>query len=108
MTRTKSGALVAAVLLAAIGPAVAQGSGDAMQNTRLAEACGIEMSLSEAGCRCLADRAMSNLTDLQRDYLLATVIAPGTAQRMRDKISQDDMQTLAKFLASAEQECAAE
>jgi hypothetical protein len=108
MTRKRTSAVGGAMMLAVAGPAVAQGSPDTMQNTRLAEACGIEMRLSEAGCRCVADRAMGNLTDLQRDYLLATVIAPGAAHRMRAKISHDDMQTLARFLASAEQECAAE
>ncbi len=108
MSKIKSGSLLAAVLWSASGPAAAQDAGDTMQKTRLAEACGIELSLSEAGCRCLADSAIIDLNDLQRDYLLATVIAPRAAERMREKVSQEDIQVLARFLAAAEQECSAE
>jgi hypothetical protein len=107
MCTTRTSFQVAAVLLFVCGPALAQESGQTQASIRIAEACGIEMKLSVAGCRCLADRAAVNLTDLQREYLLATAIAPGAAARMRDEISQDDIHTLAKFLASAEEECSA-
>lgn len=108
MSKSKSSSLVAAALLASSGPAASQDAGDSMQKARLAEACGIELSLSVAGCRCLTDRAMVDLNDLQRDYLLATAIAPSAADRMRDRVSQDDVRVLAKFLVTAEQECSAE
>ncbi|MDQ3559474.1 MAG: hypothetical protein M3453_09880 [Pseudomonadota bacterium] len=102
------GSLLQAILLAASGPAFAQGADEAIQRTRLAEACGIELKLSEAGCRCLADRAVADLNNLQRDYLLATAVAPRAAERMRASISQQDIHVLATFLAAAEQECSAQ
>ena len=108
MDKRPSSLSVAAILLAALGPAAAQGTDDAIQRTRLAEACGIELKLSEAGCRCLAESAIVDLNDLQREYLLATAVAPRAAERMRAKVSQDDIQVLARFLAAAQQECSAE
>ena len=108
MSRTNIVFLVAAILLAASGPAPAQPTDDAIQRTRLAEACGIQLKLSVAGCRCLADRAVADLSDLQRDYLLATAVAPRAAERIRASISQQDIQVLARFLAAAAQECSAE
>ena len=88
-------------------PAVSQGLDDASQRARLAQACGNELSISEAGCVCLAGRAMDELSELQRDYLLATAIAPSAAERMRKDVSQDDIRVLATFLATAERECEA-
>jgi hypothetical protein len=99
--------LVAAVLLAASSPAAAQQADDTAQKTRLAQACAIEMNLSEAGCRCLSDRAMTDLNELQRDYLLASAIAPRAADRIGRSISQVDIQVLARFLVTAGQECSA-
>lgn len=108
MGKRKISFLGAAILLAVSGPAIAQGAGEAAQKTRLAEACGIELSLSGAGCRCLAERAIIDLNDFQRDYLLATAIAPRAAERMRERVSQADILVLAKFLAATEQACSAE
>ena len=108
MSTTNIVFLVAAILLAASGPAGAQRPDDAIQRTRLAEACGIELKLSAAGCRCLADRAVADLSHLQRDYLLATAVAPRAADRLRASISQQDIQVLARFLSTAQQECSGE
>jgi hypothetical protein len=103
----RTSSLFATVVLCVCGSALAQESSQTQLTVRLAEACGKEVKMSLAGCRCLADRAAVDLTDLQREYLLATANAPSAAARMRDKISGDDIQTLAKFLASAEEECSA-
>ena len=98
-------AAAVSALLAVGGSSAAQTIEQAREKARLTEACGVELKLSDAGCSCLGDRAMSDLTDIQREYLLATAIAPSAAGRMRDKVSPDDIQVLAKFLATAEQEC---
>jgi len=105
---TRTSCLLATMLLLTTGSALGQDSGETVQTTRIAEACVVEMRLSAAGCRCLSDRALTDLSDLQREYLLATAISPSAAERMRAQVSQDDIQILAKFLASAGQECSAE
>ncbi len=105
MRMRKSSFLVAAMLLATPQISVAQDGDDATPRIRLAQACGIELNLSEAGCRCLAERAMTDLNNLQRDYLLATAIAPRAADSIGRSISPDDIQVLARFLVAAEQEC---
>jgi hypothetical protein len=96
------------MLLLTIGSALGQESRETMQKTRIAEACRVEMKLSVAGCNCLADRALADLNDVQREYLLATAISPSAAERMREQVSQDDIQILARFLGSAGQECSAD
>ena len=105
---TRTGCVLGTMLLISTGSAFGQDSVKTVQTTRIAEACGVEMKLSAAGCRCLADRALTDLSDLQREYLLATAISPSAAERMRGQVSQDDIQILAKFLASAGQECSAD
>jgi hypothetical protein len=108
MSKLRSTFILAAALLAVVQPAMAQRVDDAVQKARLAEACGIETKLSPAGCRCLADRAVFDLSDPQRDYLLASAIAPRAAERLRAGISQQDIEVLAKFLSTAQQACSAE
>ena len=105
MSIVKLGPLAAAALLAASHSAAAQSLEQSMQKAHLAQACGMELKLSDAGCRCLTDRAMADLNDFQREYLIATAIAPSAAGRMRNKVSQEDIQILAKFLATAEKDC---
>ena len=97
--------LLLALVWAPSNPAVAQTMEASIQKARIAEACGVELKLSEAGCGCVSDRAMSDLSDVQREYLLATAVAPSAAARMRGRVSNDDIQVLAKFLATAAQEC---
>jgi hypothetical protein len=103
-----AGFFLAAAILAVSAPPPAQAVEESMQRIRLAEACGKEMTLSAAGCQCLTDRAIAELNDVQRDYLLATSVAPSAAERMRDQVSQADIQILGKFLAAAAQECSGE
>jgi len=101
--------LVAATLLTFAGSmASAQDLDKTRETARIVEACGIELKLSAAGCRCLADAAIKDLSDFQREYLVATTIAPSAAERMRASVSQDDMQILARFLASTAQKCSVE
>ena len=99
--------LAAALLLSAAAPAAAQVPDPLMQQkANLAEACGTQLTLSPAACVCLAERAMGDLTALQRDYLLASAVAPRAAERIGMDITQADIQTLARFLDTTAEACA--
>jgi len=99
--------LAGALLLSAAAPAAAQLPDPlAQQKANLTEACGTQLTLSPAACACLAERAMGELTALQRDYLLASAVAPRAADRIGRDITRADIQTLARFLDTTSVACA--
>ncbi len=52
------------------------------QQAMIAGICQTQLAIGEAGCRCLAERAMGELSDPQREYLIMTVVQPPVAERL--------------------------
>ena len=91
-------------------PALAQDAGfgsPERQQNMIAGICQTQLTIGEAGCFCLAERAMAELSDPQRDYLILTVVQPPAAERSPMARSQDDLRVIAGFIETARQECAA-
>ena len=72
--------------------------------------CGVQMKgMTPAACTCLAEKALTALSDPQRDYLIASVVAPPVSDRMlKDgRVGQEDQKTLFAFLNTTSTECTA-
>jgi hypothetical protein len=107
-----------ALMLACCLPAFAQGDGapppmfakpgEADQVGLVAGLCGVQMKdMSPAACRCLADQSMTRLSDVQRDYLIATAVSPPVADRMVEDgtVGGTDQQFIFTFLNDAMRQC---
>ncbi|MCM2502421.1 hypothetical protein NDN16_01900 [Aureimonas altamirensis] len=111
--------LCAGVLGLASGPAGAQGSGapppqmfptpgEGDQVGLIAGLCGVQMKdMSPQACRCLAERSQTQLSDPQRDYLVATAVSPPVADRMLSdgRVSQPDQAAIFAFLNDTMRTC---
>ena len=95
----------AAALSGAAAAETSFGSPD-QQRAMIAGICQTQLTIGEAGCRCLAERSIGELSNPQREYLIMTVIQPPAAQRMPMARSQADLQTIAAFIDSARTACA--
>ncbi|HEY9057074.1 MAG TPA: hypothetical protein VIN77_07980 [Aurantimonas sp.] len=74
----------------------------------IAGLCGVQMKeMTPAACKCLASEAMSELSDPQRDYLIASVVAPPVADRMlKDRrVGAADQKTIFAFLNTTSDAC---
>lgn len=83
-------------------------SGD-NQIEMIAGLCGVQIkAMTPAACTCLATEAMSELSDPQRDYLIASVVAPPVADRMlKDRrVGDADQTTIFAFLNETADACA--
>ena len=72
--------------------------------------CGVQMKdMTKANCTCLAESAMEALSDPQRDYLIASVVAPPVADRMlKDgRVGESDQVTIFTFLNTQSEQCQA-
>lgn len=70
--------------------------------------CGVQMKdMKPASCHCLAEQSLTNLTDPQRDYLIATVVSPPVADRMLadGRVGQPDQQVIATFIDKTTDAC---
>jgi hypothetical protein len=93
---------------ASTGSAAAEnqfGSPD-QQRTMIAGICQTQLAIGEAGCWCLAQRSIDELSDPQREYLIMTVVQPPAAERMAMARSQDDLKVIAAFIENARTACA--
>jgi hypothetical protein len=75
----------------------------------IAGLCGVQMkSMSPLACRCLADRAMADLSAPQRDYLIATAVSPPAADRMLadGRVGRGDQEIIFTFLNATSDACA--
>jgi hypothetical protein len=97
--------LSAAALTASAAAETQFGSPD-QQRTIIAGICQTQLTIGEAGCHCLAERSIGELSDPQREYLIMTVIQPPAAQRMAMARSQADLEVIAAFIESARTTCA--
>lgn len=83
-------------------------SGD-NQIEMIAGLCGVQMKeMTPAACTCLATQAMTALSDPQRDYLIASVVAPPVADRMlKDRrVGESDQKIIFTFLNTTSDACA--
>ena len=96
--------LLSAVPVSAVENAF--GSPERQQNM-IAGICQTQLTIGEAGCLCLAERAIVGLNDAQRDYLILTVVQPPAAEQSPMARSQSDLRAIATFIDTARQECAA-
>ena len=90
-------------------PAHAPAQSDAKvdQQNLIAGICGSQVPLNAEGCACFAERAMTELDEPQRAYLILTVIQPPAAERHEMARSQPDLKTIALFIEGALKACAA-
>jgi hypothetical protein len=77
------------------------------QQNIIAGICGTQIPLNPQGCTCFAERAMTELDDPQRAYLILTVIQPPAAERLEIAHSLEDLRTIALFIDAAQKSCAA-
>ncbi|WP_102960702.1 hypothetical protein [Mangrovicella endophytica] len=71
--------------------------------------CGVQMkAMSKEACTCLAEQALDKLSDPQRDYLIASAVAPPVADRMlKDgRVGKPDQVLIFGFLDTTSSACA--
>ncbi|TFF18205.1 hypothetical protein E3C22_21855 [Jiella endophytica] len=81
------------------------------QVAMITDLCGIQIrGMSHGACSCLADKAMDELSPSQRDYLIASVVAPPTADQLLKKgtVTKDDQMTIITFLNATSDACRAD
>ena len=64
--------------------------------------------MTPMACKCLAEQTLTGLSDPQRDYMIATVVAPPVADRMLadHRVAQVDQQAIFAFLNKTADACA--
>ena len=71
------------------------------------ERCGIQLQLGDAGCDCIADRAMAELNETQREFLIAAVKDDAAGrQRGYAEMSGPELMEVTNFLTQAPTDCA--
>ncbi|MBP0618248.1 hypothetical protein [Jiella mangrovi] len=74
----------------------------------ITDLCGIQIrNMTPAACSCLADQAVEKLTPAQRDYLIASVVAPPTADQLVKKgtVTKEDQKVIFTFVDSTSETC---
>ena len=95
----------------AAGPVLAQeqhpfGTEEDQQNL-IAGICSTQLDIGPAGCVCLAGRAMVELDEGQRGYLILSAIQPPAAERLPIARDQAQLALIFQFLERASGECRA-
>jgi len=98
--------VVSAAALTATAAAETQFGSPDEQRAIIAGICQTQLTIGEAGCLCLAQRSIGELSDPQREYLIMTVLQPPVAERMAMARSQADLQVIGAFIESARTACA--
>lgn len=78
------------------------------QTAIITDLCGIQIrDMTPAACSCLAGQAMEQLSSPQRDYLIASVVAPPTADQLlrRGTVTIEDQRTIFAFLDATSNAC---
>jgi hypothetical protein len=99
--------ILSAVALTGSAAAETQFGSPDQQRVLIAGICQTQLTIGEAGCLCLAERSIGELSDPQREYLIMTAIQPPVAERMAMARSQADLKVIAGFIESARTACAA-
>ena len=99
----------ACALLAFAVPASAQDSGlgtPADQKNLIAGVCATQLAdLGATGCACLAERALNELDEPQRAYLILSVVQPPAAERLPIAKQQEELAEIFNFLGAAHTAC---
>lgn len=110
-SRLWAAALAAGLALSAAAPASAVetrfGNVEDQKNI-ITAICGTQVKLDDKGCRCLAERAITDLDDPQRAFLILSVVQPTAAERTGIAHSKPDLTTIALFIESARKACSGE
>ena len=75
----------------------------------ITDICGTQIrNMDRGACHCLAEQAMTALTPPQRDYLIASAVAPPVAARMLkdNTVGQPDQKVIFTFLNQTSDACA--
>ena len=79
----------------------------AEEKALIANVCGTQLpTLGAAGCACLSDRAMTDLDQPERNYLILTVVQPQAADRTATARSPAELKKIAGFIETAGKDCA--
>ncbi|MCB8837451.1 hypothetical protein [Aurantimonas sp. VKM B-3413] len=73
--------------------------------------CAVQIKdITVPACTCLAEKSMVALSDPQRDYMIASVVAPPVADRMlKDgRVGAEDQKTIFAFIDSTSDACMTE
>lgn len=71
--------------------------------------CAVQLkTMSPIACKCLAEQSLTALSDPQRDYLIATAVAPPVADRMLNdgRVGQQDQELIFRFISATTEGCA--
>ena len=105
--RRAAAVIVSTAVLTVTAAAESQFGSPDQQRTIIAGICQTQLTIGEAGCFCLAERSIGELSDPQREYLIMTVLQPPVAERMGTARSEADLKVIAAFIESARTACAA-
>ena len=75
------------------------------QRNLIAGICGTQLNIGPEPCACLADRAMTELDEPQRTYLILSAVQPATAETLPIAGLPDQLALIFGFLEKAGAEC---
>lgn len=110
LSRTLSSVLLASFSLAAATWANAETSRNSAEDQRnlISGLCTTQLAdLGASGCTCLAGRALDELNDDQRAYLILSVVQPQAAEKMPIAQSKEELAAIFNFLGTAHTACSA-
>jgi len=107
--KTIPGVLVACALFAFASAAQAEDKPrNAAEDQRnlISGICTTQLTdLGASGCTCLAERALTELDENQRAYLILSVVQPDAAEKMPIAKSKDELAAIFNFLGTAHTAC---
>lgn len=109
LSRTYTAAFLACLSLAAPS-ARAETPRNSVEDQRnlISGLCTTQLAdLGASGCTCLAERALTELNDDQRAYLILSVVQPPAAEKMPIAQSKDELAAIFNFLGAAHTACSA-
>ena len=96
----RSTAAIALMLLPLAAPAAT--------SEEIALACGSASAMSPAACSCVGTEAAANLSPLEQDFVLASLLGDAEATAaLRRQMSEDSVTRASVFLIDAPARCAA-
>lgn len=91
----------------AFGLAICAGQAEAAsERDNIEAACRTQAIMMNADCGCVADHAMTNFSDHQREWLLASARQDqAAAMKAQSQMSQQEVIEIGTFMATAMQTC---
>jgi len=107
--RTISAALFGCLMLGCAASAGAEGTAhNSVEDQRnlISGLCTTQLAdLGATGCTCLAERALNELDENQRAYLILSVVQPDAAEKMPIAKSKEELAAIFNFLGAAHTAC---